>query len=218
MKTQPLNPPNSCHSNGPAHTSSTLGSSFALAASLLLAVLTTCVAQPVITVQPVGQSVSLGANVTFSSSASGTPPLSYQWRLNDEDLPGKTSTILTLLNIQLTNAGNYTLVVTNLAGADTSHVAVLDVDPTFTKILNDPIVADTGYSWHAQAWGDYDGDDDPDVLIITDRAGWDPIYRNNGDGTFTRLFEPTLQAALESRQNLRTRPGSLARRCWPIGI
>src|SRR5438094_4912534 len=75
-----------------------------------------------ITRQPTNQSASLGAKITFNVSASGTPQLYYQWRFNEAELPGKTSTSLVVTNVQLTNAGDYTVAVTNGAGSVTSHV------------------------------------------------------------------------------------------------
>lgn len=83
-------------------------------------------------------SVSPGANLIFTNFASGTAPLHYQWQFNQLDLPGKTSTSLALTNVQLTNAGEYAIVVTNVAGV-TRKAATLSVDPTFTKITTGPI-------------------------------------------------------------------------------
>ena len=40
----------------------------------------TTAAQPVITQQPQDQTVLVGASVTYAVTATGTPPLSYQWR------------------------------------------------------------------------------------------------------------------------------------------
>src|SRR5207245_2521278 len=51
----------------------------------------------------------------------------YQWRFNDADIAAANGSDLTLTNVQPTNAGNYTVVVTNIAGAATSAVAVLTV-------------------------------------------------------------------------------------------
>ena len=82
---------------------------------------------PAILTQPVSQSVVAGANASFSVMASGTAPLSYQWRFNGANLSGATSTSLTLAGVQPANAGSYTVVVTNAAGSATSAAAVLTV-------------------------------------------------------------------------------------------
>ena len=153
-------------------------------------------AQPNITRQPTNLSLSIGATATFRVTATTTNgPISYQWRHQDTPLVNATNASLALTNIQMTNAGSYTVAVTDTGGTTNSAAASLDVDPTFTKITTDPIVTDTGYDLCAGYWADYDNDGDVDILLITDRAHYNPIYRNNGDGTFTRIFEPSLQAA-----------------------
>src|SRR5215467_2997049 len=92
-------------------------------------------AQPRIIKQPTSQSVSLGALVKFQVSATSTsPPILYQWRFTSTNLDGKTSSSLSLTNIQLINAGDYDAVLTDNSGSITSRVAHLEVDPAFTKI------------------------------------------------------------------------------------
>jgi hypothetical protein len=80
---------------------------------------------PAITTQPQGRTNLAGTSVTFNTAANGTAPLSYQWQLNSVSLPGASSTSLTISNVQVSDAGNYSVVVTNIAGATTSSVAVL---------------------------------------------------------------------------------------------
>ena len=83
---------------------------------------------PVITNQPVGLTNLVSSNATFSVVAGGTAPLSYQWYFNTNTLlTGQTAATLTLTNLQLTNAGTYSIVVTNVAGAVTSSPALLGV-------------------------------------------------------------------------------------------
>ena len=82
---------------------------------------------PTITVQPASQSVVAGANVTFTVTATGTEPLSYQWKFNNTDLAGATNPTLTLNNVQAANAGSYTVAVSNVAGSATSATATLTV-------------------------------------------------------------------------------------------
>lgn len=83
---------------------------------------------PVIVSQPASQDVLVGANVTLSVGASGTPPLSYQWRFNGTNVAGATASSLTKTNVQLGDAGNYAVVVSNSVGTVTSSNAVLTVN------------------------------------------------------------------------------------------
>jgi hypothetical protein len=133
--------------------------------------------------------LSIGATVSNRVVASGTAPLSYQWRRDGTPLVGKTNAALVLTNLQLADAGEYTVVVTNLGGAVTSQGAGLSVDPTFTKITTGRIVTDGGFSYDC-AWGDYDNDGFVDLFVVNDggpggQSNW--LYRNNGNGTFTRM-------------------------------
>ena len=82
---------------------------------------------PSITSQPQGQINSIGSNVTFNVTATGTASLTYQWRKETAPLTGKTNASLVLSNLVTNDAGNYTVVVANRAGGTTSLVAVLSV-------------------------------------------------------------------------------------------
>jgi hypothetical protein len=85
---------------------------------------------PSITNQPAGQAVTNGGSATFSVGAGGTARLRYFWRFNATNLlAGATNAALTITNAQSTNAGSYTVVVTNAYGAVTSAVATLTVNP-----------------------------------------------------------------------------------------
>ena len=53
------------------------------------------------------------------------PPVFYQWRFNDEDIPGETGSSLTLTNVVPADSGIYTMVATNPAGTATSDPAEL---------------------------------------------------------------------------------------------
>lgn len=82
---------------------------------------------PTITTQPASQTVNAGANVTFTVTASGTPTPTYQWYFNGTALNGATGASLSLSAVGGTNAGDYTVVVTNGAGTVTSNKATLTV-------------------------------------------------------------------------------------------
>ena len=96
---------------------------------------------PVITTQPASQSVAVGGTATFTVVASGAPPLAYQWKKDGVTIGGATAASLTINNVQATNAGSYTVAVTNSGGSVTSNAATLTVgatsnDPTNQNQLN----------------------------------------------------------------------------------
>lgn len=98
------------------------------------ALLTVTGTAPSITTQPQSQSVNQGDTVTFTVTASGTAPLSYQWKLDGNALTdggghiaGSTTNTLTITGVQPADAGNYTVVVTNSINSKTSNAATLTI-------------------------------------------------------------------------------------------
>ncbi|MFM1769789.1 MAG: tRNA(Glu)-specific nuclease WapA precursor [Verrucomicrobiota bacterium] len=82
---------------------------------------------PQITAQPQSISVVQGGAATFSVTATGTAPLTYQWRFNGLSMGNETSSTLGLVGVQPAQAGGYSVVVANSVGAVTSTVATLTV-------------------------------------------------------------------------------------------
>jgi hypothetical protein len=115
-------------------TASQPGDTFFLAAANVSRTLLVGVA-PSITNQPVDVSVKVTSNAVFSVAASGNSPFGYQWQKDNTNLSGATGASLTLNNVQTNQAGNYTVVVTNLYGSATSSVAVLKVG-RFTQTIS----------------------------------------------------------------------------------
>ena len=83
---------------------------------------------PSITSQPQSQAVNLGSNATFSVTASGAAPLTYQWRYNASNIPGATDTSYTRSNVQNGDAGSYSVVASNFLGTATSSDALLTIN------------------------------------------------------------------------------------------
>ena len=84
---------------------------------------------PLIVSQPTNQTVIVGGTAMFSLAASGTAPLSYQWRLNNTNISGATADTLVLTNVQPAAAGVYSATVSNSGGTVTSSNATLTVNP-----------------------------------------------------------------------------------------
>lgn len=83
---------------------------------------------PYIVGQPTDETGLTGSSVTFSVRASGSQPLSYQWRFKGAELPGQTNADLTITQLQLTQAGDYAVQITNSAGSVTSSNALLTIN------------------------------------------------------------------------------------------
>ncbi|AWI10122.1 InlB B-repeat-containing protein [Ereboglobus luteus] len=84
-------------------------------------------AAPVITTQPASKTIKVGDSTTFTVAATGDS-LTYQWKKNGTDIPGATNANLVVTNAQKSDAGSYTVVVTNPAGSKTSNPATLTVN------------------------------------------------------------------------------------------
>ncbi|MGB4786353.1 MAG: DUF4082 domain-containing protein [Candidatus Acidiferrum sp.] len=85
---------------------------------------------PSITTQPISQSVTAGQTATFSITATGTAPLSYQWQKNGTAISGANSASYTTPTTTIgDNDAQFTVAVSNSAGSSTSSVASLTVNP-----------------------------------------------------------------------------------------
>jgi hypothetical protein len=82
---------------------------------------------PVITAHPLSQAASMGATVLLSVSASGAPPLSYQWLKASTNLPGATGTTFSLTNVGRRDSGTYVALVSNPGGSTLSSNAIITV-------------------------------------------------------------------------------------------
>jgi hypothetical protein len=89
----------------------------------------TAAVAPSITSQPANQTVTAGQTASFTVSASGTAPLSYQWRKNNANITGATSSAYTTPATTTADSGStFSVIVTNSAGSATSNNAILNVN------------------------------------------------------------------------------------------
>jgi formylglycine-generating enzyme required for sulfatase activity len=112
-------------------------------------VVTQDITSPLIVTQPQSQTAQNGASAVFSVVAYGQQPLSYQWQFNGQNIAGQTAASLSLTNVQFTNAGGYSLVVTNAYGSVTSSLASLVIqgdpanwNPSFVSVAPQSTPAD----------------------------------------------------------------------------
>jgi len=87
-------------------------------------------AAPSITTQPANQTVIAGQTATFSVTAAGTTPFTYQWQTGTTALAGATSDSYTTAATTISASGSqYSVVVSNAIGTATSNAATLTVNP-----------------------------------------------------------------------------------------
>jgi hypothetical protein len=96
---------------------------------------------PIITTQPGNQTRAAGTNVTFSITATGTPPLYYQWLYNSNSIASATNAFLVLTNVQTNNSGAYNVVISNAFGTTNSANATLTVTSSPPTILVQPVAS-----------------------------------------------------------------------------
>jgi hypothetical protein len=90
---------------------------------------------PSVTVQPQSQTIIAGQTATFSVGASGTAPLTYQWKVNGSSITGATSANYTTSAEAASNSGaQFSVMVSNSAGSASSNAAMLSVNPAIGSL------------------------------------------------------------------------------------
>lgn len=110
----------------------------------------------IVSIQPTNQTMVVGSNYTFTATATGSPPLSYQWQFGGTNMDSATNASLALSNVQSTNEGIYTVVVTNYFGLATSNVLLM----SYPTALNASglIWTSSGYAaWFPESTVTHDG-------------------------------------------------------------
>ena len=100
--------------------------------NILLTFTASAPAAPQVTSHPQSRTNIAGTTATFSVTATGSDPLTYQWFRSDlpfTPISGATNSTFTLVNVQTANATNYFARVSNGLGNDTSQFAKLTVVP-----------------------------------------------------------------------------------------
>ncbi|MGH7952028.1 MAG: immunoglobulin domain-containing protein [Limisphaerales bacterium] len=96
---------------------------------------------PIIVTQPQSQTVLPGQSASFSVSAGGSAPFTYQWYFNtNTPIAGATGDTLTLTNVQIADTGTYSVVVSNFVNFTNSLYAVLSVNtnPVAPSFISQP--------------------------------------------------------------------------------
>jgi hypothetical protein len=126
--------------------------SFAIISGLQMAFVNQDTLSPIIGIQPTNQTTAQGlAEATFGVLAIGAPPLRYQWLFNGNVISGATNSTYTVTNAQPTNAGGYSVLLSNALGSVTSATAQLMVLPPSAPLIDvaftgGPATSKTGFA------------------------------------------------------------------------
>lgn len=82
---------------------------------------------PTIIMQPMNQSVQVGGQVSFSVGYQGDNSFTFQWYKNNAAIQNEINSIFSIGSVAESDAGSYTVKVTNKGGSVTSDAAVLTV-------------------------------------------------------------------------------------------
>ncbi len=123
--------------------------------------------QPVVSGSYEARTVAAGSAVTFAITATGTAPLSYQWRKNSAPIAGATNASLIFASVVPTDAGSYVCAVTNAAGTTLSGSFVLSVTARSATVVLGNLAAT--YSGAAKT-----------VSATTSPAGLAVVFSYNG--------------------------------------
>ena len=93
---------------------------------------------PRIKVEPWDRAAEPGSAVSIFAKVVGTPPLSFQWTFNGNEIPSATNDAYTIPSCDLINSGVYALWVTNAHGVQASRSAMLTVRPAGIVVSNQP--------------------------------------------------------------------------------
>jgi hypothetical protein len=79
-------------------------------------------------VGPTNPAVVRGSPASFTVTAGGATPITYQWRKNGTNISGATGATYSIASAQTSDAASYDVVATNLAGSTTSAANTLTVN------------------------------------------------------------------------------------------
>ena len=141
---------------------------------------------PVILTQPQSQTNTIGTTADFSISATACTPVSYQWFFNNAVMTNATNYALAILSVDLTNAGNYSVVASADGGSVTSSVVTLTVNlipPSFKSISATPsggfnlsFVGTPGYSYVLEVTSDLSSPTNW-LPVATNKLGVDGVWQ-----------------------------------------
>jgi len=153
---------------------------------------------PTIVAQPADQTAFEGDAASFTVTAAGIPPLSFQWQFNGVPLTGATAATLLLPNVTPSQAGAYSVTVNGPLGSTLSSSATLTVLPTVPlpialNATNLPWITDGDVNWHGLTNISHDGIAAGQSGHISDGQASRLTTTTNGPGKLTFWWKVSSQ-------------------------
>jgi glucose/arabinose dehydrogenase len=139
-----------------------------------------------ITQQPLSQTVAIGGVATFSVSAQGSPPLSYQWQRNGTNIPGATSPTYSLPNVQPSDSGSrFRVRVSNPGGSIFSNAATLTVSSNHVPMptIVSPGAGTTYVAGQQMTTTGSATDTEDGTNLPASAFTWEVVFHHHADGT-----------------------------------
>lgn len=136
---------------------------------------------PMITAEPTNATVLVGQTTNFNVGVAGLPAPAYQWSFLGTNISGATNALLPLADIQLTNAGDYAVEVTNIFGSVISSNALLSVYASAAPVLNTFSFSPVNGAQFSVAGVPGFG---YEVLVSSNLVNWTPLIMSNAPFNF----------------------------------
>ncbi len=112
--------------------------------------------KPLAEIEPFYGIACAGSEVVLNATASGTEPLTYQWRKNGVDIAGANTNRYLISDLQQADGGDYTLSVSNICGVAESgpvHIAVRSRPEILRQPIGQTVCAGSSVSFEVQVAG-----------------------------------------------------------------
>ena len=148
---------------------------------------------PSITAQPANRTAALGQTATFSVSATGSQPLTFQWQRGTTNISGATGSSFSLVAAASDNGATFRVVVTNAFGTVTSSSATLTVSANAAPVATITAPA-SGSMYSGGDTINYSGTgtDAEDGTLPASAFTWEVVFHH---ATHTHPFMPATSGA-----------------------
>ena len=171
---------------------------------------------PSITTGPQNATVAAGNSAIFSVTAVGTAPLTYQWKKNGASIPNATNQTYTISSATSSDAGTYSVTVSNSAGSANSAGAILTVTSPNQSPTASITIPTTGTTYVAGTTLSFSGDgtDPEDGTLPSSAFAWSVLFYHSDLGATHTHPGPTLSGSGKNGSFVIPNTGETSTNVW----